>query len=214
MVEARIVPVKPLIREEAFVPRGKNLPFCGRRSKRTGVPCRNKVVTGQKTCRMHGCGTRKRVLDGTRKPAGRPVVTGEHADPKRTRYDSLGRLEEEWRNSPELRLPDKRLALMQAALDLKIQQIKDGSFNVLKAQGLPEDKLTWLLQHVGLVIDKINKVNALTFREPIKAAVTLMEPALRMFGDILEKYVTDPSQCVAARQDVQERLSRIMVPIG
>lgn len=40
---------------------------CTAKSKRTGKRCRSPAVTGYNVCRMHGAGTRKRVLEGKRK---------------------------------------------------------------------------------------------------------------------------------------------------
>lgn len=41
---------------------------CTAKSKRTGQPCGAWAVRGYSVCKVHGAGTRKRVLNGTRKP--------------------------------------------------------------------------------------------------------------------------------------------------
>jgi hypothetical protein len=176
---------------------------CTARSRRSGKRCKRPATTGYKVCSMHGSGTRKRVVEGKRKPPGRPVTTGTGADPDRTRYGELDEMVESWRSDPELRLPEKRLALMQSLLDIATKRFKAGEID--------EEKL---LGQTALVVSVLNKTNWTEFRNSLKAAVALVGLVLRGVGDVIDSAVADPILREQLKQGIQQRLSQIRTPVG
>jgi hypothetical protein len=53
------------------------LPRCKAIAKATGQPCQRYVRRGFEVCIMHGAGSAKREIDGQKKRAGRPIVSGD-----------------------------------------------------------------------------------------------------------------------------------------
>ena len=160
---------------------------------------------------MHGGGSPKRERAGKRKPPGRPVLHGRRSDPDRTRYDSLGRRFEEWLKDHQLRIPDRALAMQRAALDDKFDAILRGEFDVMRTAELPEDPHTWLIDAAGAVVEKVMRVQTFTYKEPMRAAMAIFEPALRVVQDAIERFVP-VDQREACSKFIGEGLAKVVVP--
>jgi hypothetical protein len=209
--KSTIAPALPAAADEA---KGGQ-PFCTAKCKATGERCRARAVRGTTVCKAHGGGTHKRVLNGTRKMPGAPITSGLRANPNRRRLDSLGHLIDQWRNDPNLRNVDHRLAVLQAALDLQLQRIGDGTFDVLKAKDLPADELSWLLEYGGKLVDRIQRANTATFRDALKGSVIITGLALRAIGEVLDdRLVGHPELLAGITGDIQLRMNRLLVPVA
>jgi hypothetical protein len=196
------------------VPKGGQ-PLCRAHAKGSGEPCKNRAVRGTTVCKSHGGGTHKRVLNGTRKMPGAPITSGLRADPNRRRLDSLGHLIDQWRNDPNLRNVDHRLAVLQAALDLQLERIGDGTFDVLKAKDLPADELSWLLEYGGKLVDRIQRANTATFRDALKGSVIITGLALRAIGEVLDdRLAGHPELLAGITDDIKLRMNRLLVPVA
>jgi hypothetical protein len=154
-------------------------------------------------CGSHGAGYPVRVHRGERKPAGRPPTTGTSTNLDRPHYRDLATLEEQWRNDPELRVPEKRLALLQSLLDMAVERFKDGDLDELK-----------LIEQTTTVIATIDRVNRTEFGNQLKAAVAMTGLALRAVGDCLDEHIADPVLRDTVRAAIQSRLGQIRVPVG
>ena len=160
---------------------------------------------------MHGSGGRKRVREGRRKPAGRPVIHGRYSDPDRKRYDNLDELIQRFREDPNLMFATDELALLKAALHRQVEEIKAGTFSVMKSDNLPADPMSWLIENAGAVIDRIVRVNCMLNRHRFQAIMAVLEPATKVFQKIFVEYIPAEQQD-DANQKVVDGIRQIVWP--
>lgn len=192
----------------------KGQPQCKAKSKRSGTQCRNRAVTGFKVCWMHGAGSRIRVERGQRKPSGHPVVTGEHADPERTRYGRLAELLEEAKADPAgLRTADTELALVKAVLRWQYEKLLAGEWDVMKTPEMPEHPGSWLIDAGAKIIDKVARVNGMINRDRIQGMLVLIEPVISVVFSTIQEFLPEDRK-PQAREFVRQKLAQVLVPTG
>lgn len=109
--------------------------------------------------------------------------------------------------------PEWLLAQLRAAIDIQIEKLQDGEWDVMKTPELMEDPSSWLVVYLAKAIDKVEKINAATYGEQLRAAVAMMEPVGWIINDLIEQRVpADQKQLV--RDEVRDRLRRILLPTG
>lgn len=187
---------------------------CSAKCKATGNRCRRAAVAGRTKCIVHGVGTRKRVQNGTRKPAGRQVNTGVNADPAKPKPVRLMEIIAELRSDPKIRDATEDLIMVKAAMRWQAERIQNGEFDVMKAKDLPEDPATWLIHQGKLVIDATAKACQLTYADKFKAACALLDPALKVVQNVIFERVTDKNLRAAIFDAIQTGLAELLVPAG
>jgi hypothetical protein len=193
-------------------PDGAGPKRCRAKCKATGERCRRPPVTGYAVCDKHGAGTRKRVENGTRKPPGRPPVTGEFSDPERTRYGRLSELLDAAKaDTAGLRTAELELALCKACVQWQFEKLMSGEWDVMKTPELMEHPASWLLESASRVIDKVAKLNAMINRDRVHAMVNLIDPVITIVLQVIEQHVPTEAR-VVARESVRKKLSAILVP--
>jgi hypothetical protein len=187
---------------------------CTAMCKVTRQRCKNPAVVGSSVCTKHGAGYPSRVENGSRKPPGRPPITGEYSDPERKRYGRLQELIDQAKNSPaELRSAEAELALMKGVLAWQYEKLLAGEWDMLKTPELEEHPASWLIESGARVVDKVARVNGMINRDRIQGMVALIDPVINVVLTVIEQHVPDDAK-VVARETVRKKLSAILVPTG
>jgi hypothetical protein len=116
-----------------------------------------------------------------------------------------------FRDDPQLREATAELALLKGVLQWQLEKLRAGDWDVLRADGSPADPATWFIQQGKLVIDAIAKVASLTFSDEHRAAMALLEPAIKVIQGSIHELV--PAEVTPILIDtIGSRLERILVP--
>ena len=189
-------------------------PQCHAKSKRSGQQCKKRAVRGYGVCATHGAGCPVRVERGQRKPPGRPVTTGEYADPDRSRFGRLAELLEEAKANPaDLRTAEGELALVKAVLRWQYEKLLTGQWDVMKTPEMMEHPASWLIGAGAQVIDKVARVNAMINRDRVQALLVLVDPVINVVVRIITDFVPEERQS-EVKEVVRQRLSQVLVPTG
>ena len=76
---------------------------------------------------------------------------------------------------------------------------------------MPEDPYSWLIEAAGAVVEKVMRTQAYTHREPMRAALAILKPALRVMQDVIEQYVP-AEQRQACKEFFSDGVSKVVVP--
>jgi len=182
--------------------------------KETGRRCRRWAEAGKIRCWQCGQGSSKRVREGKKKPAGRQVGSGLHADPDKPKETRLTELIEQFRNDPKIHDATESLIMVKAALHWQLEKIEGGTFSAWKSLGLPEDPATWLIQQGKLVIEATAKACSLTYKDKVRAACTILEPALKVVQDVIYERIVDEGLRGSICDAIQAGLAQLLVPAG
>jgi hypothetical protein len=186
---------------------------CGAKCKSTGKPCRAWALTGTKRCTVHGVGTRKRVERGTRKPPGRPPITGNYCDPERTHYGRLSELLEQAKaDSASLRTTDHEMAIVKAVLAWQWERLLAGDWDVMKTADLMEHPATWFIECAGSIVDRVVKANNMISKDRLQALLALVEPIITLVISVVNEYVPTETR-EAAQNKVRSLLATVLVPV-
>lgn len=151
---------------------------------------------------------------GERKPPGRPLITGEYADPERTRYGRLAELVEELKADPAgLRTAELEIALIKAALRWQYEKLLAGQWDVMKTPELMEHPASWLVNAGAKVVEKVAKTNAMIDRDRVQGMLVLVEPVINVVLATVDGFVTDDKKA-DARDFVRKKLIQVLVPTG
>lgn len=169
-----------------YTKRGKR---CGKWRKR-----------GQKVCWKHGAGSDKRVREGKRKPAGRPITTGTDADPNlaKNRSGVLGEYIEKYKDDATIMNPRRQVAIATAALDAVVSQYlkNPDAWDVLKTINqfgkIKEHPESWIIKQSERVQNILAKALAAAFADKITAAITVLQPAVKHIHEMIDKFVPEP----------------------
>lgn len=174
---------------------------------------------GKRVCWKHGVGSKKRVADGRRKPAGGQIRTGAHVDPdtiaeRGPGFERVRELYNQHLADPELLSMRKQVALAKAFLDWLMEEFESGKWNVVKTMTATGELLlehpgTTMIKQASVVQGLTQQALVATFRDEIRAACELLKPVLVRVQDAIDRFVPEPER-VACRRFIQESFRGVM----
>lgn len=184
------------------MPRNPDAKRCGAKTK-NGKPCRKYAIRGRKRCQLHGSGSANR-------PAGRPETHGMYSErAKRNLQEAI----EEYKGDPDLESLDRELAYLKlrfAAMIAPAASAEDDDALTVSTIGGPKDVAAEFCAHIAKLAEKRHRI---LHGDKYTLTVSHLEPVLRAVDEVLDEFIGDEAARERARDQLQERFARILLPI-